>query len=89
MPQRLTKKRNAPAGTFRAILGPIQPPMRKPAASGATNVHLTSPNNAKQTAAMAFAMPERAFFTALTLTSYSSIMVLSTTSNMTPAAAPK
>src|ERR1700734_513836 len=38
---------------------------------------------------MAFATPETAFFTALTLTSDSSTMMLSTTSRMTPAAAPK
>jgi hypothetical protein len=47
MPHRLTKTRNAPAGTLRAILGPIKPPIKKPAANGATKAHLTSPNNAK------------------------------------------
>src|SRR5712671_6938658 len=43
----------------------------------------------KHTAAMAFAIPETAFFTAFTVTSDSSIIMLSTTSSMTPAAAPK
>ena len=81
--------RNGPAGTFLAIFGPIHPPTRKPAASGATSAHLTSPNNAKHTAAMAFAIPETAFFTAFTLTNDSLIIMLSTTSSMTPAAAPK
>src|SRR5947199_2234934 len=89
MPHRLTTTRNGPAGTFLTILGPIQPPARKPAASGTTRAHLTSPNRAKHTAAMAFAIPETAFFTAFTVTSDSSIIMLSTTSSMTPAAAPK
>ena len=89
IPHRLTMTRNGPAGTFLAIFGPIQPPTRKPAASGATSAHLTSPNNAKHTAAMAFAIPETAFFTAFTLTSDSLIIMLSTTSSMMPAAAPK
>jgi|GEM_PF-4663534 len=62
----LTTTRNGPAGTFLAIFGPIHPPTRKPAASGVTSAHLTSPNNAKHTAAMAFAIPETAFFTAFT-----------------------
>src|SRR4029077_3813637 len=48
-----------------------------------------SPNSAKHTAAMAFAIPEIAFFTAFTVTSDSSIIMPSTTSSMTPAAAPK
>ena len=63
--------RNGPAGIFLAIFGPVHPPTRKPAASGATSTHLTSPNNAKHTAAMAFAIPETAFFTAFTLTNVS------------------
>src|SRR6266702_1313657 len=88
-PHRLTTTRNGPAGTFLTIFGPIQPPARKPAASGTTRAHLTSPNRAKHTAAMAFAIPETAFFTAFTVTSDSSIIMLSTTSSMTPAAAPK
>jgi hypothetical protein len=67
----LTTTRNGPAGTFLAIFGPIHPPTRKPAASGGTSAHLTSPNNAKHTAAMAFAVPEIAFFTAFTLTNAS------------------
>jgi hypothetical protein len=76
-------------GTRRAILGPIHPPMRKPADSGSTRFHLTSPNSAKHAAAMAFAIPDTAFLIALTLTSGSLIRALSTTSSMTPAAAPK
>jgi hypothetical protein len=39
MPHRLTKTRNASAGTPSAILGPIKPPIRKPAANGATKAH--------------------------------------------------
>src|SRR5205823_7952760 len=88
-PHRLTTTRNGPAGTLLTIFGPIQPPARKPAASGTTKAHLTSPNSAKHAAAMAFAIPEIAFFTAFTVTSDSSIIMLSTTSSMTPAAAPK
>src|SRR5580704_9260521 len=88
-PHRLTNTRNAPAGTRRAILGPIHPPIRKPAASGSTSFHRTSPNSAKQTAARAFAIPDNAFLIALTRTSGSRITALSTTSSMTPAAAPK
>src|SRR5690349_10969929 len=88
-PHRLTTTRNGPAGTLLTIFGPIQPPARKPAASGTTGAHLTSPNRAKHAAAMAFAIPETAFFTAFTVTSDSSIIMLSTTSSMTPAAAPK
>jgi hypothetical protein len=89
MPHMLTTTRNGLAGTFLAIFGPIYPPTRNPAASGPTNAHLTPPNNAKHTAAMAIAIPETAFFTAFTLTNDSPIIMLSTTSNMTPAAAPK
>src|SRR4029077_7315255 len=88
-PHRLTTTRNGPAGTFLTIFGPIQPPARKPAASGTTRAHLTSPNKAKHIAAVAFAIPETAFFTAFTVISDSSIIMLSTTSSMTPAAAPK
>src|SRR6185437_13297216 len=88
-PHRLTTTRNGPAGTFLTIFGPIQPPTRKPAASGTTRAHRTSPNNAKNAAAVAFAIPETAFFTAFTVASDASIIMLSTTSNMTPAAAPK
>src|ERR1700750_2455364 len=88
-PHRLTTTRNGPAGTFLTIFGPIQPATRKPAASGTTKAHRTSPNNAKHAAAMAFAIPETAFFTAFTVASDASIIMLSTTSNMTPAAAPK
>src|SRR6185312_9989126 len=88
-PHRLTTTRNGPAGTFLTIFGPIQPPARKPAASGTTRAHRTSPNNAKHAAAVAFAIPETAFFTAFTVASDASIIMLSTTSNMTPAAAPK
>src|SRR5690242_6516755 len=88
-PHRLTTTRNGPAGTLLTIFGPIQPPTRKPAASGTTRAHLTSPNRAKHAAAMALAIPETAFFTAFTMTSDPSIIMLSTTSSMTPAAAPK
>ena len=88
-PHRLTTTRNGPAGTFLTIFGPIQPPARKPAASGTTKAHRTSPNKAKHAAAMAFAIPETAFFTAFTVDSEASIIMLSTTSNLTPAAAPK
>src|ERR1700746_2157432 len=88
-PHRLTTTRNGPAGTFLTIFGPIQPPTRKPAASGTTRAHRTSPNNAKNAAAVAFAIPETAFFTAFTVASDASIIMPSTTSNMTPAAAPK
>src|SRR6516164_7283566 len=88
-PHRLTTTRNGSAGTFLTSFGPIQPPARKPAASGTTKAHLTSPNKPKHTAAMSFAMPEIAFFTAFTVTSDSSIIMPSTTSNKMPAAAPK
>src|SRR6516165_1172235 len=88
-PHRLTTTRKGLGGTFRTSFGPIQPPARKPAASGTTKTHRTLPNQAKHTAAVAFAMPEIAFFTAFTVTSDSSIIMLSTTSSMTPAAAPK
>jgi len=36
IPHRLTVTRNGPAGTFLAVFASIQPPARKPAASGAT-----------------------------------------------------
>src|ERR1700722_8558970 len=87
-PHRLTNTRNTPAGTRRAILGPIHPPIRKPAASGSTSFQRTSPNTAKQIAAVAFAIPDTAFLIALTRTSGSPVAALGTTRRKTPAGAP-
>ena len=58
-------------------------------ASGTTKAQRTSPNRVKHSAAIAFAIPETAFLIAFSLISDSLIIVPSTTSSRTPAAAPK
>ena len=57
--------RSSRPGRRRTSAGPIQPPMRNPAASGSTAAQSTVPNTAKATAATPFASPPMTFFTAL------------------------
>jgi hypothetical protein len=66
-----------------------RPPIRKPAASGATKAQRTGPNRAKPAAATALASPEMRFFTALVLAIDSARMGVRTASSRMPPAAPK
>ena len=88
-PQAAMKIRSGPAGRRRTRAGPIQPPTRKPAASGSTAAQRTGPKSAKPIPATALARPATTFFTAFTRASGSARMRMSTASSRIPAAAPK
>jgi hypothetical protein len=83
------KIRSGPAGRRRTRAGPIQPPIRKPAASGSTAAQRTGPKIAKPIPATALARPETAFFSALARASGSAMIRMRTASSMMPPAAPK
>jgi hypothetical protein len=83
------KIRSGPAGRRRTRAGPIQLPIRKPAASGSTAAQRTGPKIAKPMAATALARPATAFFTAFARASGSARIRMSTASSRIPPAAPK
>lgn len=88
-PQAAMKIRSGPAGRRRTRAGPIQPPTRKPAASGSTAAQRTGPKMAKPMAATALARPATTFFTAFDRASGSARIRMSTASSRIPPAAPK
>jgi hypothetical protein len=88
-PQQPMKIRSGPAGRRRTRAGPIQPPIRKPAASGSTASHRTGPKIAKPMPATPLARPEIAFFTAFTRASGSAMIRMRTARSTMPPAAPK
>jgi hypothetical protein len=70
-------------------LGPVHPPIRKPAASGSTNDQRTGANTANPTAATKLASPLITFLSAFSRARASSIIIPSTASSSTPPPAPK
>ena len=92
-PSRQDRARRRGAGPGRDELsrgaGPVQPPTRKPPASGTTAAQSTCPNTAKATAATVFAIAPSMFFTAFTRASGSATMAMSRASMTMPPAAPK
>jgi hypothetical protein len=88
-PQQAIKIRSGPAGSRRTSAGPIQPPIRKPAASGRTASQRTGPKIANPMLATALASPATAFLMALETARGSASILIRTARSRMPPAAPK